>query len=144
MKKILPCWLILTVATTGCSTFHVGSGRAERISQHDGATVISGEELAQRSGSVLEALVGKVPNMKVDFVELDRCPAITMRSHHDLHGANFPDVYVDGTRSTNTCVLQSLRAHDAARVEIYPMGFTTRPGYGTSADGLILVFLRHR
>ena len=144
MNKILPCCLVLAAATAGCTGWHEQSGRSGRITQQDGATIISGEELAHNSGSVLQALVGKVPNMRVDFVELERCPAITMRSHHDLHGTNFPDVYVNGTRSTNTCVLQSLQAHDAARVEIYPMGFTTRPGYGTSTDGLILVFLRNR
>jgi len=30
---------------------------------------------------------------------------------------------------------------DVESVEIYPMGFTTRPGYASHAHGLILVFL---
>jgi hypothetical protein len=29
-----------------------------------------------------------------------------------------------------------------ALVEIYPMGYTTRPGYATHAHGLILLFTR--
>ena len=31
---------------------------------------------------------------------------------------------------------------DVARVEVYPQGVTRRPGYGTHAHGLILVFMR--
>jgi len=43
--------------------------------------------------------------------------------------------------ATDTCILESLRAQDVESVEIYPMGFTTRPGYASHAHGLILVFL---
>jgi hypothetical protein len=53
-----------------------------------------------------------------------------------------PQVYVDGTRATDTCILQSLRSDDVDSVEVYPMGVTKRPGYATHAHGLILVFLR--
>jgi hypothetical protein len=53
-----------------------------------------------------------------------------------------PHVYVDGTRTTDTCILETLRAEDVERIEVYPQGFTTRPGYGTHANGLILVFMR--
>jgi len=49
---------------------------------------------------------------------------------------------VDGARATDTCVLESLRATDIGRVEVYPQGFTSRPGYRTHAEGLILVFMR--
>lgn len=108
----------------------------------DGATVVTAEELHTYGGSVLRAIMGKVPNMKVDFVGLQRCPAITMRRDKDLYGNNFPDVYVDGTRTRSTCVLESIQAIDTDRIEIYPQGFTKRPGYATSTHGLILIFTR--
>ncbi len=49
---------------------------------------------------------------------------------------------MDGTRALDTCILGMLRAGDVRRVEIYPMGVTTRPGYSPHSHGLILVFLR--
>lgn len=126
---------------TACGGWHTG-GRTDDIRSDGGATILMGEELQRTSGSLLRAMVGKVPNMKVNFTGLARCPAIAMRRVEDIHGVNFPDVYVDGTRANNTCILESLQAQDAERVEVYPMGFTKRPGYGTSTHGLILVFLR--
>ena len=59
-----------------------------------------------------------------------------------FQGTVNPHVYVDGTRATDTCVLTSLRSHDVERVEVYPQGVTRRPGYGTHAHGLILVFMK--
>lgn len=130
------------VSLAACGGWRGGTPRGDAVTGQEGGTVISGEELARTHGSVLRAMVGKVPNMKVNFTGLDRCPAIAMRRFEEVHGQNFPDVYVDGTRASNTCILETLQAQDAARVEIYPMGFTRRPGYGTNGNGLILVFLR--
>lgn len=106
-----------------------------------GGTVVSAHELGQGGGSILDALQGKIPNFKIDLGTY-RCPSITLRSAKDFRGDNFPQVYVDGTRAQNTCILQSMAARDTERVEVYPAGFTTRPGYGTSIHGLILVFTR--
>jgi hypothetical protein len=72
------------------------------VSRTDGATVVGAEELHQFNGSVLRAIMGKVPNMKIKFVGLDRCPAITLRTYENIHGRNFPLVYLDGTRTDNT------------------------------------------
>ncbi|NIQ56778.1 MAG: TonB-dependent receptor plug domain-containing protein, partial [Gammaproteobacteria bacterium] len=116
--------------------------RGTGVQVSDGATVVSAAELHDSHGSVLRAIMGKVPNMKVNFVGLDRCPAIALRSFEEIHGNNFPDIYLDGTRANNTCILESVRAEDLDRVEIYPQGFTRRPGYGTSTHGLILLFSR--
>lgn len=108
------------------------------------ATIVGAEVLHRSNGSVLRAIIGKVPNMKVSYSGVSRCPAITMRSFKDAQGQDYPGVYVDGTHVRDTCVLDSLDARDVQRVEIYPMGFTTRPGYGRNNNGLILVFLRTR
>lgn len=134
--------LALGACTGGWTGTPVQELEGNGVSASDGATVVTAEELHTQNGSVLRAIMGKVPNMKVDFVNMHRCPAITMRRTKDLHGNSFPDVYVDGTRAHNTCVLESMRAMDADRIEIYPQGFTKRAGYATSTHGLILIFTR--
>jgi hypothetical protein len=107
----------------------------------EGAIVVSGAPLAQETGSVIDALRGRVPNFRVRELE-SGCPQILLRSNVSFESVTNPHVYVDGTRIGDTCVLESLRARNVELVEIYPMGFTTRPGYSTHAHGLILVFLR--
>ncbi len=106
-----------------------------------GATVISGVTLENETGSVLDALVGRVPNLRIRRISGD-CPQINLRSSVSFESVTNPQVYVDGTQMADTCVLESLRAQNVELVEIYPMGVTTRPGYATHAHGLILVFMR--
>lgn len=86
-------------------------------------------------------MIGKVPSFRV-LPRTSQCPEIRLRSNVNARGAVSPHVYVNGTRASNTCVLESLRTTDVERVEVYPRGFTNRPGYGTHAHGLILVFTR--
>lgn len=105
-----------------------------------GAVVLTGPALEDGSGSVLGAMTGKVPNLRVRKTQ--GCPDITLRSYVSYVGLSNPHVYVDGTRAIDTCVLESLRTNDVQRVEVYPQGVTRRPGYGTHAPGLILVFMR--
>jgi len=57
-------------------------------------------------------------------------------------GSSDPDVYVDGTRTVDTCPLVTLQAIEASRIEIYPLGVTSRPGYPSRGHGLILIFLQ--
>lgn len=106
----------------------------------EGAIIVSGVTLQDEVGSVIDALVGRVPNFKVTR-NSGVCPQITLRNSVSFQSPTEPHVYVDGTRISDTCILDSLRAQNVAAVEIYPMGFTTRPGYATHAHGLILVFL---
>jgi hypothetical protein len=47
-------------------------------------------------------------------------------------------------RGADTCILATLASADVRLVEVYPQGVTGRPGYVTSARGLILVFRRLR
>lgn len=111
------------------------------IVMRDGATIISGIDLEDGRGSVLSAIQGKVPGLRIQR-RSGRCPQISLRSHVTFQSVVNPHVYVDGTRTTDTCILESLRAEDVESVEVYPMGVTKRPGYGTHAHGLILVFMR--
>jgi hypothetical protein len=142
--RLRPAGLAVLVTVASCGAWNGGperDGDGIGIAGEAGATVITGEELHAATGSVLRALLGKVPNMKVDQA-VGRCPSITFRASRDLHGFNYPDVYLDGTRASNTCILETLPASDAERVEVYPQGVTTRPGYRGSNQGLILIFSR--
>lgn len=104
-----------------------------------GATVLEHEVFAQARGSLLDAMIGRVPGLRV--VPRPGCPSISLREPNTLPGLNDPLVYVDGTRTQDACVLTSLRAGDVERVEVYPTGVTNRPGYAAHSHGLILVFL---
>ncbi len=111
------------------------------VTSRNGAIILSGSTLDDGRGSLLDAMRGKVPNLRIHRSS-GQCPQISLRSHVTFETVVEPHVYVDGTRATDTCILESLRGQDVDMVEIYPMGFTTRPGYATHAHGLILVFMR--
>jgi hypothetical protein len=154
MRKlyIVPALLLGTaVMLAACSTLG-GRGAAEPstdaaganaggVSHANGATILTGPALLDGPGSVLGAMIGKVPNFRV-MRRANQCPDVMLRNGVNMRGVVNPHVYVDGTRTTDTCILESLRAGDVERVEVYPQGVTRRPGYSTHAHGLILVFLR--
>lgn len=128
----------------GCASLKKGE-RTQRSQEgvffEKGGIILTGSALTDGSGTVLAAMSGKVPNFRVRR-RGGRCPEITLRSSVSYTADVNPDVYVDGTRTTDTCILETIRASDVERVEVYPQGFTTRPGYATQASGLILVFMR--
>jgi hypothetical protein len=107
-----------------------------------GAIILSAEALGEGPRSLLAAMSGKVPNFRVRRPYASTCPEITLRGHSSIQTVANPHVYVDGTRTSDTCILDTLRSDDVERVEVYPQGFTTRPGYGPHGPGLILVFMR--
>ncbi len=136
--------LLLFVAFLASCAAHQGGGETseeEGVIMRDGATIITGVDLQDGRGTVLDAIQGKVPGMRIQH-RTGQCPQISLRSHVTFQTVVNPHVYVDGTRATDTCILESLRAENVESVEIYPMGVTKRPGYGTHAHGLILVFMR--
>jgi hypothetical protein len=114
---------------------------ADGVFMENGGIVITGRALQDGPGNVLAAMSGKVPSMRVHRSG-DACPEIMLRNSVNFKGVVNPQVYVDGTRTTDTCILDSLRTSDVERVEVYPLGFTTRPGYARHAHGLILVFMK--
>jgi hypothetical protein len=111
------------------------------VSVEKGAVVLTGVALTDGPGSLLDTMRGKIPGFSLHRGP-DICPEISLRGAVSFAGTVSPAVYVDGARATDTCVLESLRAADIERVEVYPMGFTTRPGYRSHGQGLILVFMR--
>lgn len=128
----------------GCASFQ-SEGRTTRtgggVTSEGGAFILSGVALRESRGSVLDALQGAVPGMRI-LAHVDQCPQISLRSHVTFQSVVNPQVYVDGTRTVDTCILETLRTDDVETVEVYPMGVTSRPGYGTHAHGLILIFMR--
>ena len=103
-------------------------------------TIVEGKVLRQRGGDLLNALSGRTSNMRV-VRRSGTCPLITLRGDRTISGDTNPIVFVDGTEMTDTCILLQINTSDVASVELYPGGFTPRPGYPASATGLILVFL---
>jgi hypothetical protein len=104
-----------------------------------GATVLTSAQLLAGGGSLLEAMGGRLANMRV--MRQGRCPQITFRGHRSIVAASAPTVYVDGTRAANTCVLDQIRSSDVRSIEVYA-GATNRPGYRASPHGMVLVFMR--
>lgn len=136
--------LIGAVLCSSCASRRGEAAQASRegVFFERGGIILTGSALSDGSGPLLAAMSGKVPNFRVQR-RGNRCPEITLRNNVSFSQENVnPDVYVDGTRATDTCILDTIRADDVDRVEVYPQGFTTRPGYGTQATGLILVFMR--
>lgn len=138
----------LAVLVDGCSPLGerggLASGGRRGVYRERGALVLGGPTLQGGRGSLLDALRGRIPSFRLSRAA-GRCPRISLRGTGATVGRlGNPSVYVDGTHATDTCILEALRANDTQRVEVYPMGFTTRPGYGTESNGLILVFMRSR
>jgi len=144
-RTVLRALPLFTLLATACATLGSSGSRdgnaPSGVTQEKGAIVLTGSALTDGAGFVLAALTGKVPTTRVRTYT-GECPQITLRNHVSFEGIVNPHVYVDGTRATDTCILETIRTSDVERVEVYPQGFTTRPGYGTHAHGLILVFLR--
>ena len=139
-RFVLP---LLGVLFAACAT-----GGAERpsrteggVTSRDGAIIISGVALDDGPGSILSAMRGKVPSLRVQRPS-SGCPKISLRNFVTFESAVNPQVYVDGTRTNDTCILETLRTEDVESVEVYSMGFTSRPGYSPHSHGLILVFMR--
>ena len=112
------------------------------VALENGGVVLTGASLTDGRGDLLATMMGKVPNFRVRRFR-QQCPQITLRNAVSYQSVVNPHVYVDGARATDTCILESLPAIDVHRVEVYPNGFTTRPGYSMHAHGLILIFMRN-
>ena len=138
-RKLI-CVLAGTLLLTACVGIRSGQN-TNGVTSENGALVLTGQSLGDGQGDLLGTMVGKVPNFRVRRVR-QQCPQITLRNAVSFQSVVNPHVYVDGARATDTCILESLRANDVQRVEVYPTGVTQRPGYGTHAHGLILIFMR--
>jgi hypothetical protein len=109
-----------------------------------GTVVITGDALTgDATLTLLDAIRRAMPHMRTaPGAEPNRCPIIELRGKGSITGSSNPAVYVDGTRTLDTCPLTTIQAMQATRIEVYPLGVTSRGGYVTSPHGLILIFLQ--
>jgi TonB-dependent Receptor Plug Domain len=140
--------LALSGLTFGCATTQSFDRTTEPGGKPLGTTtagtvVITREVLADQAGrTVLEVIRQSMPQLQISGWTANRCPMVELRGKDSIVGNSDPDVYVDGTRTTDTCPLVTLQAIQADRIEVYPMGVTPRPGYSSRGHGLILIFLQ--
>lgn len=132
----------LTASCTGGRGGSSGqSGARGGVTMENGGVVLTGATLEDGRGNVLSTMQGKVPGFRYRR-QRGECPRITLRNNVSYGDFGNPHVYVDGTRATDTCILDSVRTEDVERVEVYALGVTTRAGYATHPYGLILLFMR--
>jgi hypothetical protein len=136
--------LLVSPALAACGMRTTGTAEVHRsydeLPPSGRGLVIERDQLDAMGGALLEAIIRAQPQIRTEHTP--RCPKVALRG--PVTGFKFanPDVYVDGTRAGDTCILNNLSPVDVERVEIYPTGVTQRPGYATSPYGLILVFMR--
>ena len=146
-SRLLPlplAFLVLGCATTRPFDRSTEPGGRPLATTTAGAVILTSESLAADvTLSVLDAIRRVLPQLRVsDGPAPNRCPLIELRGKDSVTGNSNPDVYIDGTRTVDTCPLVSIQASSARRVEVYPHGVTPRAGYHSSGHGLILVFLQ--
>jgi hypothetical protein len=139
---------IVSALALGCKTSHPYDRRNDPGGRPlsrttTGSLVITGRALSADPGrTVLDAIRHSMPQLHISgWTQYTRCPMLQLRGMDSVEGKNDPDVYVDGTRTTDTCPLVTIQAVSTDRIEVYPMGMTSRPGYPSSGHGLILIFL---
>ena len=146
--RAFPPLIALSVLALACKTGKAFDRRTEPGGRPlsrttTGSLIIRGRALSADPGrTVLDAIRHDMPQLRIaGYTQYTRCPLLEMRGKDSLEGTNNPDVYVDGTRTTDTCPLITIQAVSTERIEVYPMGMTSRPGYPSSGHGLILIFL---
>lgn len=143
-RRLLLAVLAVSVSACGSATQSGSSAGYSLPPGRNSASgiVLSGNQLREHNGTLLTFLYSRVSGMVIDRSG-GPCPDIQIRGKRSIVGSNSPIVYVDGTRTANSCVLDMIHTNDVGRVEIYPMGVANQPGYEAHPNGLILVFLRN-
>lgn len=140
---LVPGLLAAALLASGCAgSGATGNGDAISLSptRSGGAFVLAGDQLWQRSSDLLSIISNRISAVRVR--RTGHCPNVTMRGQKTYLGSTDADIYVNGTRAGNTCLLEQMRAEDVERVEVYPMGVTSTPGVAPNPNGVILIFLR--
>jgi len=144
LLRLLAASIVLGCATNKPFDRTTEPGRRPLSQTTAGSVILTGEDLSANPGwTVLDAIRRAMPQAKISTGRgLNPCPLIELRGRDSVTGSSDPDVYVDGTRTVDTCPLVTLQAIEASRIEIYPLGVTSRPGYPSRGHGLILIFLQ--
>lgn len=134
MKPYRCLLLVLVTGVVACSS-RAGQPSENRAGTGS-ATVVRGSELG---GDLLQGLRNRVPSMTVSE-RSGECPMILFRGQRSINSQRNPDVYVDGTRVFDTCILNQISTMAIDSVEVYPNGDAMRPGVQQSPFGVILIF----
>lgn len=139
----LALWgLVLGCATSRSYDRSTDPGGKPLPPQTSGTTILTDGLSADPGRTVLDAIRRAMPQVKVTGWTANYCPMVELRGKDSVTGNSDPDIYVDGTRTVDTCLLSTLPAMQTSRIEVYPMGVTSRAGYPSRGHGLILIFLR--
>jgi hypothetical protein len=155
VRSSVPIGLLVILSLSGCAArepdpelaavraIERGSARSRTVAM----ALLEGPELesAGRSGNTLsEVLARLVPNLRVARSNrAGQCPRLVLRGIKSVTLSSDPDIYVDGARALDTCILDLLPIASIARVEVYAGGQIPRSEPITpSASGAILVFTR--
>jgi len=148
-SRAVPSLFVVSLLAQGCATSRpfdrsTEPGGKPLSPTTAGSVIITGEALSADPGrTVLDAVRKAMPQLHISgWSQYSRCPILELRGKDSVAGTSNPDVYVDGTRTVDTCPLVTIQAMDTRRVEVYPLGVTSRPGYTSSGHGLILIFLQ--
>jgi len=146
--RSLPRLAAVSLLALSCKTSHAydrtnDPGGRPLSTTTTGSLIIRGRALsADPSRTVLDVIRHQMPQLRISgWTQYTRCPILQLRGMDSVEGKNDPDVYVDGTRTSDTCPLVTIQAVSTERIEVYPMGMTSRAGYPSSGHGLILIFL---
>jgi hypothetical protein len=102
------------------------------------AIVIQGTEM---TGTILNTLRTRVPSMRV-VTDGGRCPRIAFRGDLSARNQVPPSIYVDGTLTADTCVLDMVPGHEVERIEVYTSGDTPHSEIRRNSSGVILIYRR--
>jgi hypothetical protein len=111
---------------------------ASRDAAPNGAIVLRQSDM--RTGTLLDALQQRIPQMYSSKLPGSPCPMLTFRGLRTVTAADNPSIYVDGTLMTNTCLLNELSTRDVEAVEVYTSGAAGRAGVQRNPNGVILIF----
>jgi hypothetical protein len=136
-RRLVSLLVLVAIAACGSAPHAGGRDSGTGITTQGGAVILSGVALDESPGDLLSAMIGKVPSLRV--TRGAGCPQITLRSTAGEFNVMDPQIYVNGTPAGDTCILESLRAADVERVEVFASGVANRAGYLNDPNGLILI-----
>ena len=114
-RRIVLSVLVISLAACQTAQFPDGRARADSgIDVRDRAFILTGTALTDGRGSVLGTMEGKVLNLKVRRTGVS-CPEVNIRQQVAFQRTIKPHIYVDGTLSSDTCMLESPRKHVISR-----------------------------
>ena len=136
----------LVFVVTGCSLNPQPGAPDRAVADREAVAlaVIGQDELteaAARGVTLTTVLSRRVSNFAVaQHSNVGSCPVITLRGTKSMELSSEPVLYIDGMRTLDTCLLESLPLRDLSLVEVYGTG-QAPPGstIGGAAGGLILV-----